>query len=204
MSKRVLCLDFDGVIHLYSKGWQDGSIYDGVTPGFFRWLSSAVGHFDVTIYSSRSKTEGGRASMAGWLDASYSNFLETLPADHGFDKNLLDFVRFPHEKPPAFITIDDRALTFTGNWGDFDPEKLIEFKPWNVKKPALQALAEVTTQACSPGNWDYDEYLRGMANGLILASAIMRGTEPEYLHAPERKNTEANPKMARRALLLNR
>ena len=40
-------------------------------------------------------------------------------------------IRFPLEKPPAMVTIDDRAITFTGEWPDLDDLKA--FKPWNKR-----------------------------------------------------------------------
>jgi hypothetical protein len=45
-------------------------------------------------------------------------------------------------------------------------------------------IDEVTAIAADPGNAGANEYLRGMANGLILAQSIVHGEEPEYIEAP--------------------
>ena len=45
----------------------------------------------------------------------------------------------------------------------------------------IKQLKEVTKTQCLKGNYDANEYMRGMANGLILAEAIMEDKEPIYL-----------------------
>ena len=44
---------------------------------------------------------------------------------------VLEMIGFPTVKPPAMVSIDDRALTFTGEWPAI--ETLKAFKPWNKR-----------------------------------------------------------------------
>jgi len=131
--KPILCIDFDGVIHAYSKGWQDGAIYDKPVPGFFDWAAEAKDHFKLVIYSSRSKSPDGIDAMRDWL---IEHLIEWDPASAASDNPILcptDF-EFAHEKPPAFLTIDDRAIQFRGDWNSHEylSDALLQFKPWNV------------------------------------------------------------------------
>jgi hypothetical protein len=125
--KPTISVDFDGVIHKYSRGWQDGSIYDDVTDGFFEWLLDAQKYFTVVIYSSRSKTPLGINAMRDYL-------AEKITEWESKSNNLVDLdkVLFAAEKPAAFLNIDDRCVTFKGNWKELDPQTLRQFKPWNV------------------------------------------------------------------------
>jgi len=113
----ILCVDFDGVIHSYEKGWQGGRLYGHVTEGFFKWLDEARQLFRVVIYSSRSADPEMVEEMKHWLARQNGG---VVPGD----------IEFADKKPPAFLTIDDRALTFRGDWGEFSPDKLRDFKPW--------------------------------------------------------------------------
>ena len=83
---------------------------------------------------------------------------------------------------------ENQILRFNGDkaeWvdapnADADLEKLHRLQE-RVKK-----LEEMTNVQCENGNWDYDPYMHGMANGMIFALAIMEDVEPEYLEAPEK------------------
>lgn len=54
----------------------------------------------------------------------------------------------------------------------------------------LENLKDVTKIQCSHGNWDFDPYMQGMANGMLLAVAIMEGKDPEFKSAPSRWGCE--------------
>lgn len=130
----ILCVDFDGVIHSYTSGWEGPRVIsDPPVPGAIKWLESlmdvpdalgamtAPGKFRVMIYSSRSKHWGGRRAMKRWL------IKHGLPREYITDKILT----FPAKKPAAFMTVDDRAFCFLGTFPDADWMR--SFKPWNKR-----------------------------------------------------------------------
>jgi hypothetical protein len=119
--KPILVLDFDGVVHDYMRGWQDGEIYGELTSGFLEWAEQAQKYFRLMVYSSRSAEPGGINAMETWLISK------------GWDEHAVP-IEFCSEKPKAFLTIDDRAMTFMGSWDVLSPEILRNFRPWNWRK----------------------------------------------------------------------
>lgn len=123
--KPILCLDFDGVIHLYDSPWQGARhIPDQPVGGAMEFIRNAQSEFTIHIYSSRSKSLLGRRAMKKWLATHMEeNF---GPAIAG---QCMKAICWPIFKPPAFLTIDDRAMRFDGSF----PEvyQLLAFKPWN-------------------------------------------------------------------------
>lgn len=128
----TLCVDFDGVIHSYERGWQNGVIYGTVVPGFFEWVERVRDHFKLVIYSSRSKSDDGVTTMALWLHEQRAKWLA-----EGGQRNLVDPLtfEFAHEKPAAWLTIDDRAIQFNGSWTapELEVDAMRAFKPWNTR-----------------------------------------------------------------------
>lgn len=60
---KTVAVDFDGVIHKYSRGWQDGSIYDEPMEGAGSGLSALISEFAVFIHTTRQPS-----GVASWLN----------------------------------------------------------------------------------------------------------------------------------------
>ncbi len=124
MTKPTLCLDFDGVCHSYTSGWQGIDVIpDEPVEGLDAFLSSVYVQFDITIFSSRSATAEGRRAMAHWFTEHFGTKTAMPP--------WWDHVSFPDIKPPAMVTLDDRAVTFNGEWPGVN--WLLDFRTWQER-----------------------------------------------------------------------
>ena len=117
--KKIICIDFDGVINSYTSGWKGIDVLpDAPNEGAFIWLKSLIysKEFLPVIYSSRSKLPMGIEAMKNWFRF------------HDFEKALLDKLLFPTQKPAAYLTVDDRAFCFNGAFPSFTVMR--EFTAW--------------------------------------------------------------------------
>lgn len=90
--KPKVLVDFDGVIHRYSRGWADGTAYDDPMPGAQFALSELeLEGYEVVIFSTRDARQ-----------------IELWMHDHDFPP-----YRITNVKEPAVAQIDDRAIHFT-------------------------------------------------------------------------------------------
>jgi hypothetical protein len=130
MTKPILCLDFDGVIHSYSSGWKGADVIpDPPVDGAMKFIWEATEHFRVAIFSSRTNQSGGLTAMQSWLNKNFRDYWG--PHRTEADDKLAE-IEWPIEKPAALVTLDDRAITFDGTWPDI--ESLKRFKPWNKRE----------------------------------------------------------------------
>lgn len=107
--ERVM-VDFDGVIHDYKNGWQDGSIYGELIEG----TKEAIDTFrelglKITIFTTRaSRAHNGPAERDN-LVSQVENWLH--------EKDIY-FDEITSEKLGAIAYIDDRGIRFENNWSD--------------------------------------------------------------------------------------
>ncbi len=105
--KKKLCIDFDGTIHAYSKGYHDGTIYDVPINGAKEAIDILKETYEIVIFSARFSKfvsydfEDQKRKVAEWLK-KYDIYYDLLTA----------------EKLAAVAYIDDRAISFKDNWKD--------------------------------------------------------------------------------------
>jgi hypothetical protein len=108
----TVAVDFDGVIHRYSRGWQDGTIYDEPVEGAFDALGTLMRHHAVFIHTTR-----GRGQVARWIEQRTGYSIECVTRVH-----LLPWKRrfwnergvllVTNRKLPALAYVDDRGIRF--------------------------------------------------------------------------------------------
>jgi hypothetical protein len=131
--KRILLVDFDGVINSYTSGWQASDIIsDPPVEGALAFLWEVSKQFDVCIYSARSPKPGGIDAMKKWLAKWNEVYWKGLDLETDSTPDILDVLRFPLHKLPAFLTLDDRCIQFTGVFPS--SENLAAFKTWQYKE----------------------------------------------------------------------
>ena len=104
----TIAVDFDGVIHAYSKGWADGTIYDDEMPGALDGLRSLMAQEAVFIFTARNV-----AQVARWL-IDKGGLSVRVEWDGEF-WNQRGILLVTNRKFPATAYLDDRAVRFV-NW----------------------------------------------------------------------------------------
>jgi hypothetical protein len=112
--KKTIAVDFDKVIHAYSRGWQNGVIYDEPMPGAFDALRKLREEYNVYIFTTRQPDgETVEGDLEGPVVDGQHDAIRQWFCRHGGE----DLANLPitNRKVIAVLYIDDRAVRFT-NW----------------------------------------------------------------------------------------
>lgn len=109
MNKPTIAIDFDGVIHKYSKGWHDGSIYDGPMPGCKEALRRLSETYRILIFSTRNYDRTVNGEFQSNQVEEMINWLEVFKIPY-------DEIHIELNKPICKLFIDDNAYRFDGDW----------------------------------------------------------------------------------------
>jgi hypothetical protein len=131
MDKKTICIDFDGVIHDYSQGWQGEDVFGQMIPNAdtATQVLKKKG-WQIIIFTTRKKTK----KLEDWLQEhkiAYDHINENPDQpEHSSDKIVAD------------VYLDDRGICFRGRWDEWLIREILDFEPWQEQeKKRMESLA---------------------------------------------------------------
>lgn len=109
----TLAIDFDGVIHRYSKGYKDGSLYDRPIRGAKLALRKLMRTNCVFILSTRPP-EHIKEWMTKWMPEFVTEIVPLGVFPPFWNKE--NVIGITQQKLAAEAYVDDRAIRFSGSW----------------------------------------------------------------------------------------
>ena len=108
MFKKTILIDLDGVLNTY-VGKYDKNIIPPLRQGAFDFLKKLSSDFRILLFTSRDSSLAKK-----WIkDNKLNHYIEDVT-------NI---------KEPSYLMVDDRCLTFRGDYDDIKKE-IDSFKPW--------------------------------------------------------------------------
>ena len=102
-----IAIDFDGVIHNFDKGWNDGTCYGDPIPGALKALELLSKKYNIIVFTAKAKKN--RPLVNGKTGTELvTEWLKKYDA-------LKYVTEITSEKPRAKIYIDDNGYRFN-NW----------------------------------------------------------------------------------------
>jgi len=106
---RNIAIDFDGVVHIFDKGFHDGTCYGEPIEGALEAIKELSKKYNVIIFTAKAKPS--RPLING---KTGSELVYDWLAKH----DVMKYVKqITSEKPRSFIYIDDKGYRFE-NWVD--------------------------------------------------------------------------------------
>lgn len=123
MGNKTICIDFDGVIHDCSQGFQGEDVFGEMIPNADTATSVLKKQgWTIIIFTTRKKSD----KLENWLK----------------DKNITyDYINENPDQPDntsgkviADVYLDDRGICFRGTWDQWLVREILDFESWEERR----------------------------------------------------------------------